>query len=130
MGHFFRGTTSEFMLRQFDSMTALLDTLKIDNTLFIGFNPGFGSGYDKLVLSWCLDILQLVHLNYRVVFTQANDFSDLRGETRVFEKVFANRVKYFIEAEANPFRAMTHYTDGDEQQGGTWCCANTHLYGI
>jgi len=46
-----------------------------DSTLFLGFNPGFGSGYDLLLTSWCLDLVMLLNLNYPFIFTQANDYS-------------------------------------------------------
>ncbi len=62
-------------------------------------------------MSWALDLVFLVNLNYKIVFTQANDFSDLRGEKAVFEHVFRDKVKYFIDSQENPFRAMTHYTE-------------------
>ena len=101
------------------------------NTLFIGFNPGFGSGYDKLLESWSLDLVMLVNLNYKVFFTQANDFSDLRGETRVFEKLFDNKVNTIVPPTENPFRSVTIYTEeGSVGQEGAWCCANHSFYGI
>ncbi len=53
----------------------------------------------------------LVNLNYKVFFTQASDYSDLRGETRVFEKVFDNKVNISFPPTDNPFRAMTFYTE-------------------
>lgn len=107
------------------------EQLPLESTLFIGFNPGFGSGYQKLLISWALDLVFLLNLNFKIVFTQANDFSDLKGEIQVFEKLFDDKVRFFIEPQQNPMRAMTHYTE-DESQGenGVWCCANTHLYGV
>ena len=41
-----------------------------------------------LLQSWCKDLVILFNLGYKVVFTQANDYSDLRGETKVFSTVF------------------------------------------
>lgn len=99
----------------------------------IGFNPGFGSGYGKLVLSWALDLVFLLNLNYKIIFTQANDFSDLRGETRIFEKLFGDKAKFFLAAAENPFRAMTHYVDENkktEKDGGVWCVSNHSYYGV
>ena len=92
-------------------MLDVKERLPETNTLFIGFNPGFGSGYDKLLESWSLDLVMLVNLNYKVFFTQANDFSDLRGECRVFEKLFENKVNITLSPTENPFRAMTFYTE-------------------
>ncbi len=41
-GMCYRGTVCEFLEKKnFD-----------ENTIFIGFNPGFGSGYDLLLKSW------------------------------------------------------------------------------
>ena len=110
------------------------EQFKLDSTLFIGFNPGFGSGYAKLLLSWALDLVFLINLGYKLVFTQANDFSDLRGETRVFDKLFDKKVNVFLPPSANPYRAMTTYVDENvktaNQEDGVWCSANTHLYGL
>lgn len=75
----------------------------------MGFNPGFGSGYEPLMISWAQDIVQLLDLRYPIFFTQANDFSDLKGELKVFEVVFQQKVKFTLPPEDNPFRAMTHY---------------------
>jgi len=67
-------------LNAFDNLSQFNELLDIESTFFIGFNPGFGSGYDKLLMSWAYDILFLVNTKYRIVFTQASDYSDLRGE--------------------------------------------------
>lgn len=82
------------MLNQFDDLLTLKEKLNEENTIFIGFNPGFGSGYDKLLESWALDLVMLVNLKYPIFFTQANDYSDLRGETKVFEKLFENKINF------------------------------------
>lgn len=92
-------------------MLEIKERLPVENTLFIGFNPGFGSGYDKLLESWGLDLVMLINLDYHVFFTQANDFSDLRGEQRVFEKLFENKVNIVIEPIENPFKAVTIYIE-------------------
>lgn len=98
-------------MNYFADLLDLKDKLPIDDTLYIGFNPGFGSGYDKLLVSWSLDLVMLVNLNYRVFFSQANDFSDLRGETRVLEKLFDNKVNIVVPPVVNPFNAVTTYTE-------------------
>ena len=85
---FYKGTVSEFLLNKFSNLQAIKDRLSLESTVFIGFNPGFGCGYDALLESWSKDLVMLFNLGYRVVFTQANDYSDLRGETRVFQTVF------------------------------------------
>jgi len=79
-GHFHKGTVQAFLDKD--------PILPLDSTIFIGYNPGFGSGYDLLLNSWCVDIGTLLNLGYPVVFTQANDYSDLRGELRVIDEIF------------------------------------------
>ena len=106
--YFFRGKTSEY-LETFMSDDEMYTTLAKKETLFIGFNPGFGSGYQALLESWAHDLVMLLNHRYPVFFTQANDFSDLKGETKVFETIFESKVKYIMAPEINPFRAMTHY---------------------
>jgi len=44
IGHFYKGTVKEYLLK---------NELSNINTYLVGFNPGFGSGYDKLLYSWC-----------------------------------------------------------------------------
>ena len=132
---FFRGFTSEFfesLCKDLDPSKEdqqILSKLPLDQTLLIGFNPGFGSGYEPLLKSWCLDIVRFADLKYATFFTQANDFSDLRGETYVFENIFDKKVKMILAPEQNPFRAVTHYSD-EASQNNIWCCANTHMYGM
>jgi len=45
------------------------EKLAEENTIFVGFNPGFGSGYDKLLESWALDLVMLINMNYPVFFS-------------------------------------------------------------
>ena len=91
---FFKGTTSEFFLSdQFEDLVDLKQKLPLENTLLIGFNPGFGSGYDLLLHSWARDIVMFLGLGYKLVFTQASDFSDLRGETEVWSQMFNMKAK-------------------------------------
>jgi len=61
-------------LNAFDNLSQVKEVLDEESTLFIGYNPGFGSGYDLLVKSWSLDLLFLINLNYKIVFTQASDY--------------------------------------------------------
>ena len=94
---FFKTTVGDFLLDNFDSAVDIKMRLEPASTIFIGFNPGFGCGYEELLHSWLKDQIMLFNLGYPVVYTQANDYSDLWGETKVFEKVFQNRVNYFME---------------------------------
>lgn len=131
--YFYRGTTSDFLLNFYNDLCHIQQCFKKESTLFIGFNPGFGSGYDKLLLSWSLDLVFLINLGYKIVFTQANDFSDLRGELRVFDKLFDKKVNMFLQPQSNPFSAMTCYVDENEKTNakeGIWCSANSELYGL
>jgi hypothetical protein len=76
-GEFFKGSVQDFIDHVGEA------ALPQENTIFIGYNPGFGSGYDMLLESWCVDLATLISMNRPVVFTQANDYSDQRGELRV-----------------------------------------------
>ena len=82
-----------------------------------------------LLQSWCKDLVILINLGFKVIFTQANDYSDLRGETKVFQTVFKDKVNYFMPPSENPFRAVTHYVQ-DGRKEGSWSCASTHMYGL
>lgn len=87
----------EFLLDNYESDEDIKHKLPLEKTLFIGYNPGFGVGYVALTRSWCKDLIMLFNLGYKIVFTCANDYSDLRGETLLFEKAFQGRVKYILE---------------------------------
>lgn len=65
---FFRGKVSDF-LEDFKSENEMLVTLAKKETLFIGFNPGFGSGYQALMVSWAHDLVMLLNHRYPVFFT-------------------------------------------------------------
>ena len=126
---FYKATTGEFLLDNYETPEDIKQKLPLESTIFVGFNPGFGCGYDLLLKSWCKDLIMLFNLGYRVIFTCANDYSDLRGETLVFERIFEGKVNYFMEPEENPFRAVTHYT-AEGRKEGSWSCGQTHLYGL
>lgn len=138
-GKFFRGFTHEFLESLVDKPTGdmasdnaqILTKLPVPETICIGYNPGFGSGYEPLLKSWCDDITLLANLGLIVIFTQANDFSDLKGEQRVMQVVFETKLKPIIQPTENPFKAVTRYTDRDPGPGkSVWCCANVHCYGF
>ena len=101
--------------------------LKIESTICIGFNPGFGSGFEKLTESWVHDISFLLEKGFLTVFTQANDYSDLKGETLVLKSLV--KPKYIIEGKPNPFRALTHYHEPGKKET-SWCCSSSHYYVI
>jgi hypothetical protein len=58
----------------------IIEKLPKGQTIFLSYNPGYGSGYDLLLNLWTTDLIQLINLDYRIIFTQANDYSDLKGE--------------------------------------------------
>eukprot|EP00347_Sterkiella_histriomuscorum_P009367 403341486 len=145
-GFFHKGQISEFLIDQginpesLENDEIIKSKFPQDSTFFIGYNPGFGSGYDLLLNSWCVDLIQLINLNLPVCFSQANDYSvtnfrvvndlqDLRGETRVFQVIFEGKVNYVLEPQENPFRAATHYHEEGKKET-SWSCSNTHFYGI
>lgn len=48
---------------------------------------------------------------------------------RVLETIFDDRIRFIIEPQENPFRAVTYYhEEGKREQ--SWSCSSTHLYGI
>ena len=50
-------------------VSKIKEKLPEENTIFVGYNPGFGSGYDVLLNSWCVDFVELLNLEYRIIFT-------------------------------------------------------------
>ena len=68
-GDFFRGSVKEYLV------DIGKDKLQKESTIFVSFNPGYGSGYDLLLESWTVDLVTLLDENYPIVFTQANDYS-------------------------------------------------------
>ena len=71
-GTFFKGSISAFLDHHSYSpqdLSPLHSFLNPDSTFFISFNPGFGSGYDLLLNSWCVDLVTLLNANYPLVFT-------------------------------------------------------------
>ena len=76
-GKFFRGYINDF----FESLVQnpngnheaeneeIKKALPHAETICIGYNPGFGSGYPPLLTSWCDDITRLANLNLITIFT-------------------------------------------------------------
>jgi hypothetical protein len=65
-----------------------------------------------------------------VFFTQANDFSDLKGELKVFQIIFEGKVKFMMAPDDNPFKAMTNYQGEGPEGKNVWFCANHSMYGF
>lgn len=69
-GVFYRQTTGEFLLDCFKSFDNAKEKLgAVDEVLFIGFNPGFGTGLPELIQSWGTDIISILNMGFRIVFT-------------------------------------------------------------
>ena len=92
-------------------------------TVLMGFNPGFGSGNAPLVASWTKDLLFLAQHNVPVISTQANDYSDLRGD---YGHSRCHWCKVHIASDENPFpMATTAHEPGRRE---TWSCGNSFVY--
>jgi hypothetical protein len=48
---------------------------------------------------------------------------------KVFETIFEGRANFLLEAQGNPFRAVTHYHEEGKKET-SWSCSSTHLYAI
>ena len=90
-------------------------------TIFVAFNPGFGSGNGELMYSWAQDLRLLCERRALVVCTCANDYSDLRGETTLLNTVVGAR--YVIVPQRCPFQAASCMIDGDNEV--LWTAANS-----
>ena len=66
---FYKAGVAEFLLDNYESEEEILQKLPLESTIFIGFNPGFGCGYEALLRSWSRDLIMLFNLNYRIIFT-------------------------------------------------------------
>ena len=61
-GEFYRGMTSDFLSslgnqKGTNDDQEIIKSLDNKKTIFLGFNPGFGSGYEPLIISWAQDIV-------------------------------------------------------------------------
>ena len=91
----------------------------------VGFNTGFGSGDARLVASWKGDLRRLQDRGVPVVFTCANDYNDLRKETKILQEGF--QFDYLLKPTPSPFKALTTYHLPGEQDT-SWTCANSWTY--
>lgn len=66
---FYKATVGEFLLDNYESDDEIKQKLPLESTVFFGFNPGFGCGYELLLKSWCRDLVLLLNLGYKLVFT-------------------------------------------------------------
>ena len=91
----------------------------------VGFNTGFGSGDARLVASWKGDLRRLQDRGVPVVFTCANDYNDLRKETKILQEGF--QFDYLLKPTPSPFKALTTYHLSGELDT-SWTCANSWVY--
>jgi len=93
--HLFRGTNSEFF-RQYPARLNGADAAgQSVDCVVVGLNCGFGNwenhrGSDRqfgLLYDWLADLYLLSSLRFPLVFTCANDYADVAGETLVMSSV-------------------------------------------
>ena len=121
--HFFQGTACAF----FKSHPELLSDDNQNQLVLIGFNPGFGSGCKDLLESWLTDLKFIADNELTCIFTQANDFSDLRGEVTILRRLL--NVRFLLKPQKNPFHmAMTACEDPSKPESSSWSCGNSFLY--
>jgi hypothetical protein len=117
----FRGTLGEFLVSE--------PTIHSENAIIVGFNTGMGSGLWPLMLSWLPDLLAILRGGFIALFTCANDFSDLRGESLVWELLHARSL---IAPQRNPFKAATIVHEPPPEASGhpEWSCSSCFLYAV
>mmetsp|Transcript_77227 Transcript_77227/g.154799 ORF Transcript_77227/g.154799 Transcript_77227/m.154799 type:complete len:427 (+) Transcript_77227:120-1400(+) len=101
------------------------------NTIHITFNGGFGnfpeSGKFELLWSWLPDLRLLAASGAPLIFTAANDYGDLKGETAVMQFLGVN---WCLSPSANPFSFATTLVgeefENDDKEG--WSRGNSHIY--
>jgi hypothetical protein len=98
----FKGTYVEFAKNNRDVVTDR------HNTIHITYNGGFGNFPESmqfdLLSSWLPDLRLLASLRTPLIFTAANDFGDLRGESAVMHLLGAN---WCCPPTENPFSFAT-----------------------
>ena len=119
----FRGTTADFLATTKNGKGKVADAARSVSMVF-GYNMGYGSGR-RLLQSWGPDLLAFVRSGWPCVFTCANDYSDLKGETAVMRE--ALQAKFVMPPQQNPFRAVTT-VHAPGRKDDTWSCANNYVY--
>ena len=96
-------------------------------SVVVGFNPGFGAGIPKLMQSWTKSLNNLAELGIPAIFSQANDYSDLRGELTVLSRLVG--VKFILSPMKNP-HAMATVAQGQRRnvKKEGWSCGNSFIY--
>jgi hypothetical protein len=98
------------------------------STIIAGFNTGSGSGVAKLMQSWSLDLVAVVNSGLPAVFTCANDYSDLAGETVIMKNILG--AKFLLDGAPSPFKAVTVLkTDQSKADSdNSWSCSSCFAY--
>jgi hypothetical protein len=96
------------------------------STIIVGFNTGAGSGVAKLMQSWSLDLVAVIKSGLPAVFTCANDYSDLAGETVIMKHVLG--AKFLLEGTPSPFKAVTVLKTEDGDSDNSWSCSSCFTY--
>ncbi|KAL3902520.1 MAG: hypothetical protein SGPRY_012036, partial [Prymnesium sp.] len=87
---------------------------------------GMGSGLYPLMSSWLPDLLSLLHCGMVAIFSCANDYSDLKGELKVWQLLHANLI---LPPTPNPFKAATVVRE-DARERCEWSCSSCFVYAI
>lgn len=98
-----------FKCYQGTSLSFFRENIKLlsSKTIVVGLNCGFGNFENpqkvrySLLQSWLPDLYFLTATKLPLIFTCANDYADLSGETTVMQKIMG---AYFLaEPQSNPF---------------------------
>jgi len=114
------------------SFTAYRDKFGVDvaTTVLVAYNAGFANFTEterlQPLFSWFSDLRSIVDSRVPAFFTQANDSTDLAGETAIMAHVLGAR--FIVLPTQNPFSAATRSVPGDGSQA--WSCANHSFYAV
>lgn len=94
-------------------------------TVVMIFNSGMASGDALLQASWSADVATLLDRNLLTIFSCANDYADLMGETKVMAKLKAH---WLLSPRKCPFAAPSvFHPPGDRS---CWSQANIYVYAV
>jgi hypothetical protein len=118
--HFFRGDLRDYI-------RAKGTPLDSDREVVMGFNTGFGAGNHDLLLSWLPDLTLLLASGAMALFTCANDYGDLKGETAVMSHILGART--LAPPNKNPFRAASYVHEPGKKKTA-WSCSSSFIYAM
>jgi hypothetical protein len=96
------------------------------STFIVGFNTGIACGKIKILEGWLPDIVMVLKCDYHLCLTSANDHTDLKNETILFQKVID--AQYCLQPIENPFSAPTrYYAPGMKDE---WYTNASHIYAV